>query len=539
MIALAQQLPVEVERYIDRFVARRRLQRLLRAAARAMCFTIVWALTWCLIDRLVALDPMTRAIALGLNIVIAMLILARPMSALLRRADVNVAAAEIERREPRLSQRLRTITSRMSDGGEYRSSRELLDALSRQVVAEVRDRNPRALLSWRPVIRPAAACAAWMVVAWAMSFSSWLDLPTLTKRYFSPFGDAGPVTTTRLIVTPGDAQVTQGDPLRVQASAMRLAAGGALALHVRAVSDVSTASTAQPWHVESMTAMPDGKFEGQIARVDRDLEYFLTGGDARSDLFRVTMLPRPAVKRFRIRYMYPPHTALAPREVENETGAIEAPAGTDVTLAIETTEPISYAIMTVGAESIRMSPAGQSGSSLSAVQTTFNLHADRRYTLRMVSARGVSGVFRGGTIRAIADRAPVAQFREAASLKREVTGDDVLPVAYLAVDDYALARLDLHVRVIRKSGAEANLALAVPLTRGQREVQGVLPLELGRYALDGGDEIELRLQAEDRAGQFALSVPVKLAVTAAASAQPAPAPASAPLVDKGNSDGPA
>ena len=533
--ASARPLPEPISRYIDRFVARRRMQRLLRAAARAMLFMIVWTLAWCVIDRLVTLDAAARAGALAFNLAIVALMLARPAISALRRPDLNLAAAEIELREPRLSQRLRTITSRRSDA-HYGSSPELLDALVRQVADEVRDRNPAALLSWRPVVRPALACGIWLIVAWGMSFSSWLDLPTLARRYVFPLRPTPAVTTTRITVTPGDADVTQGDPLRVQATAIRLAEGRSPTIHVRAQPGGSDAN----WHVEPMTAMSDGQFEARIARVDRDLEYFLTAGDARTGTYRVTMLPRPAVRRFRVRYIYPPHTGLTPREITNETGDIEAPAGTSVALAIETTEPLSYAVMTVGAESIRITPdttmTAAPATQPAIVQTTFVVSADRAYALRMVSYRGVSGVFRGGTIYAIADRAPVAQFRDLSGaggggVARDVAASDIVPVPYQAVDDYGLFRLDLNLRVVRKSGAQANAAIAIALTRGQREQQGVQPVDLRRYGLEVGDEIELRLDAEDRAGQFAQSAPVRLIVTAPAAPQMPPAPAPPPAVD--------
>ena len=535
----ARPLPEPIARYIGRFVARRRMQRLLRTAARAMLFTIVWTLAWCLIDRLVTLDRAARATALVINAAIVALMLARPIIAMLRRADVNLAAAEIERREPRLSQRLRTITSRLSDGHDYGSSRELLDALARQVADEVRGQNAAALLSWRPVARPALACAIWLIVAWAISFSSWLDLPTLARRYVLPLRLTPPVTTTRIIVIPGEAEITQGDPLRLQATAVRLAEGRAPTLHVRARPQGGTIE--QNWHVEPMTAIPDGQFEAQIARVDRNLEYFLTAGDARTDTFHVTMLPRPAVRRFRIRYLYPPHTGLTPREITNESGLIEAPTGTSVTLAIETTEPLSYAIMTVGAESIRITPetpsAATPATQPAVAQTSFTVTADRPYTLRMVSDRGVSGVFRGGTIRAIPDRAPIVRVRDLGASggaeTRAVAAGDVVPVPYQAVDDYGLSRLDLNLRIIRKSGAEANASISVVLTRGQHEQQGVQPLDLRRFSLEAGDEIELRLEAEDRAGQFALSQPARLIVIAPAVPQSSPSPpvaATAPSV---------
>jgi len=151
-----------------------------------------------------------------------------------------------------------------------------------------------------------------------------LELPTLVRRYVLPLDATPPVTTTRITVTPGDAEITQGEPLRVQAAVIRLsAAGRAPTLHVRARAE---SANPQAWHVERMTATPDGEFEVQIARVDRDLDYFLTAGDARTGTYRVTMLPRPAVTRFRIHYAYPPHTGLAraARTAGSETEAIEA-----------------------------------------------------------------------------------------------------------------------------------------------------------------------------------------------------------------------
>ena len=152
-------LPEPIARYIDRFVARRRLIRLLRGVARVALVTIVWTLAWCVVDRLLALTPAARAMLLAANVAIGTGILVRPLLAMLRPADVDVAAAEIERRQPRFAQRLRTVTSRRGDGRAYGSSRELLDALAQQLAADVRDDDPVKLLSWRPVLKPAVMCA--------------------------------------------------------------------------------------------------------------------------------------------------------------------------------------------------------------------------------------------------------------------------------------------------------------------------------------------------------------------------------------------
>src|SRR5439155_3062358 len=114
--------------------------------------------------------------------------------------------------------------------------------------------------------------------------------------------------------------------------------------------------------------------------IGRDVEYYVSGGDASSEVFLASVQHKPAVAKFGVRYTYPPYTGLAAHTEESADGAIEAPAGTEVTLRIDATEPIDVAGMTIGAESIPMTPGGP--KSPTTATATFTVRENRRYTIR-------------------------------------------------------------------------------------------------------------------------------------------------------------
>lgn len=510
MTSIAAQLPAEISEYLRQFAVRRRWQSVVRSAGLAAVVTLAWGATCCAIDRFFAVTPALRSAALLANVLFVLAILARPVSALLRRMDAPRTAIEVERRQPRFGQRLATLTSRVLGPPAWQGSSQLLAALTREVVEESRLHEPGRMLPWRPALRPWTVAALVAAALLALAQWSWLDLPTLARRYVSPWRDIRAVTSTRLRVTPGDTEVPEGGTLTIRVEAMRLV-DVAPVLHVR--------SPGQPAHEQPMAAMPDGSFQARIAEIDRELRYEISGGDARSEVFEVGILPRPAITVFHVRYDYPPYTRLGVRAVTNTTGQIEAPAGTGVTLSIEATQPLKLAVMTIGGEAVRMSPA-QDRPNVHAA--TFTVRDDQRYTIRMASDREVSGAFRGGMIRAIPDRPPIVRLRSPT-----VGAAGGVSVDYDAVDDYGLARLDAEMTLTRQSGAMAQRTAPIAIAPGTRSAHGAFQPDLAALDAAAGDRLEVVVRAEDHAGQFDVSAPAAVIVESlppAGSVQPVEVP---------------
>lgn len=90
-------------------------------------------------------------------------------------------------------------------------------------------------------------------------------------------------------------------------------------------------------------AMGDNRY--RFAALEDDIEYYVANEVAHSDTFRITCLDEPFVKRWELRYQFPPHTSLQARTDTLSLGNIEAYRHTLVTINIRTNIRIKTAIM--------------------------------------------------------------------------------------------------------------------------------------------------------------------------------------------------
>ncbi|MEO2092153.1 MAG: hypothetical protein ABGY75_22080, partial [Gemmataceae bacterium] len=93
--------------------------------------------------------------------------------------------------------------------------------------------------------------------------------------------------------------------------------------------------------VEGSTAKPmarnldDPAFAGHVPAVDAPLAYHVEFPGGRSDTFRVTVYEHPELRRVDARLVFPPYTALDPKDVQ-DVRHISAVEGTEITLLCQT-----------------------------------------------------------------------------------------------------------------------------------------------------------------------------------------------------------
>jgi hypothetical protein len=253
--------------------------------------------------------------------------------------------------------------------------------------------------------------------------------------------------------------------------------------------------------------------------LERDVEYYVTGGDARSDVFRATVLRRPAVIAFHWTIAYPPYLKLPPRSVTNDDAIVDAPVGSTVMLDLDASEPLTTAAIEVGGQAHPTIPGAQPNQR----RASFAMRGSQPLIVRMMSEAGVPGEFTGGRVRATADLAPIV------TLNPLESDGALLKLRYLATDDFGLSRLDAEVET------EDGRQHVVPVALGgdEREQRGVLEIDAAAVNASKGDALIVRLRGEDRGGQFALSKPVRAIVgSARAAAKPlAPPPAALPATE--------
>ena len=356
--------------YLAAYVHRRRRRAVAGAVGWGITTLVGWVLLACFGDRWFEFRSGVRFILLAIAVAGPALIAACPLGrSFRRRFDPIAAAAAIERDHPAFAHRLVTAAS---PGGslDLRAAveRDVLDLIAAAGPARV-PRRPAAIAVSAAVVTLALFALLWR---WP-----WLDLPDLTRRLLRPNAPIAAVTTTRLSVRPGPADVVEGKPLAITAAVTGPVGPAGVVLHV---SD----DGGQSWTDHPTSPAPAG-YAATLADVDRDLLYTVSAGDAVSPAYAVRVRRTPAVVAVRVRLDYPPDLHRPPASTADL--AVNAPAGTTATVEIVATVPLRRATLTVGPDRIEMVPTADP----CARRAQFVVRRDERIGVQLVSADGVPG----------------------------------------------------------------------------------------------------------------------------------------------------
>lgn len=489
-------LPAPIRLYLAGFVASRRRLAALRGAGVALCAFAGWMLVWCAVDRFAHLPGIVRALVLAAGSGAAGTMLLRAAVRWRRRPDWVAAASAAEAHDPRFGQKLVTVTSQVLAAPGHRGSAQILSRLAGEVGEQLAlGRGPR-LAGAGAALLPWAALAVFAALLVGLARAPGLQFGRLAVRFLQPLADVPPVTTTRLTVSPGDADLVQSQPLTVEARAQQLG-DSPVTLYL--------SDNDRDWSAATMSPAGGGAFAFSLPSVDRDVRYFVSAGDARSRQYTVRVLRRPAVTRFNVRYEYPPYTRLPPANVSNDDGRIEAPVGTRVTLAVTASEPLQNAWLSIEG---RRTPT-EATADPEVRQAVLTVTSGVTYSVDMVSTRNVVGNGPATcVIRALPDLPPqvrLARGGESLSLAPR----SVVPVSYEALDDYGISRL------VVRGQLNAGPPLEKPLTLwgDPRRQQEVSTFDLTQFPqVHIGDVVTLTVAALDTGGHEAVSPPLRVLV---------------------------
>ena len=347
--------------------------------------------------------------------------------------DLQVARL-IEECCPELEDSLVTAVAEFESAERVMSAAVVGDAANR-----VRELDLDRIVSRRTVrnagLRAAAATVAMCVLA-GFAAAPAGRAATVAALYLFP---------DRLLfdVTPGDARLRGGSPLRIVAKIPGLAG----LTPVLRIGDTASA----------MAADGDG-FAVVFDRVDEGFKYVVAAGGAASREFTVTVIRPPQVERIDLRYEYPAAFGMKPRD-EEDGGDIYGPAGTRVRITVYADKPVTQASLDVtGGTPIALTARGD------VLEGELTITDDGSYRVALADADGLANP--GETeyfIRTLEDRPPDVRIVRPASDKK-VTPIEEVPIEARADDDFGVQSLDL-VYAVR--GGEEKV---VPF---QREGSGI------------------------------------------------------------------
>ena len=311
----------------------------------------------------------------------------------------------------------------------------------------------------------------------------------------SPWGDITDANPYRVLVEPGDAAVARDSDRWIAA---RLEGFTAERVDLRTRVEGSAL-----WETVPMLADPeDGGFRHLLLGIPEATDYYVDADGVLSPTFRIEVEDVPYVGRIGLRYRYPEHTGLSPREVE-DGGDIAAVAGTVIELTVVPTVPAAAGVLRMEPGPVEIllevpeapedSPTGAGAELLTA---TLRLAESGSYRVALAGPDGnLRTASRDYLIEVLEDLPPIVRFVRPG---RDTQANPVEEVftEVLAEDDYALRRVEMRVSV--NGGEETREVLASGGARD--EIQSGHTLFLEEHDLVPGDLVSYYAVARDGAG---------------------------------------
>ena len=494
-------IPATIDDRLKAFARRQRQVALLRAAAEALLiFIAALILTACIEVAFrpgqgwrVALSTVVYLASLGAFVWRGLIPACRNSS------RFEMARALEQAADGRLRERLMTAVEFAEAGREAPGISPWMVAQTIELAErEAAGLNPVALVDTTPLRR----LARWALVAGAATVILGLVPWTgpLVRLALYPFGPATALARTQLEVTPGDTRVRLGEAVDIRAAA-------------RPWPDASVVDLQWEDGFKERLAMSASAsthlFALRIPAIAQPLRYRILAGDAETRLFQVEVDAPPRLDRVRLEIKPPAHTGWATRQVAG--GDADVLTGSRVRIVAQLGgAPTERAWLRVEARPDQPLPVEDQEAALDLAPTN-----SFSYAFKLEGRDGlVSEPTQHWSLRVMPDQPPVVAL-SGDGLESAVVGrDELVLLKAEARDDVGLR--SLHVVSVLNGTNEIRQAL--PLTPDNAgspvlSAQSTAALDLLARRVELGDELQVRIEATDLAGQIGTGGPVNLLVS--------------------------
>jgi DNA-binding transcriptional regulator YiaG len=241
-----------------------------------------------------------------------------------------------------------------------------------------------------------------------------------------------------IAVEPGDDEILAGEDLTIGARITGFVRQTP-SLHV--VSDGEEKAFTMD-AVDSLETPGARYFRSVLARVDRDITYFLSLGSEKTPIYLVSVTEEPRVKSGRLTLTYPAYTGRGRETLATGIWDINAPYGTNLQMDLETNclpESV-WVVLSDTTGGSTEAPVAVSGDSLHFERA---LRKDFDYSLELLSADGTRAKPHGPhEVRVSMDEYPYVRI-ESPGEEIMLEADMIIPLSVLALDDYGISKMHL------------------------------------------------------------------------------------------------
>ena len=471
---------LDYEQYIDHQLQRTQARIKMNDVASAALILVTAVLSVLfleiVLDHAVALPAWVRRIVLfggllGATTYAAMKIV-RPLVA---NISGLYAAKTIETAEPGFKNGLINYLSLKKDRENLPKS--FLAAIEAKAVSQLTEVDVERVVNQKRVTQICYALAAIVVIFCIYALITPKPILDSARRAF--LADVAAPTDTRLAkIAPGDAQVTAGQhvPFRVEVDGTR---PEKVVLHYSV--DGGDFFAEQEFAKGEHYYDP---WQTTLRNVQRSMDYYLTGGDARSKTYHVEVLPAPMVTGVTVDLDFPEYTGV-PDRVGVEGGEVRAIEGTKVTVHAKTNEPASSGKLRLG--KLGTFAMQKEGDDDKALVGKFLVTENGQYHVQFTTTDGQNNpepvLYE---IRAEKDKPPTVKIvKPTPSFK--VPSNGMVEVVIEATDDFGVKSLELSAY----QGAERIKWDRLPeLKDPKRTLHQSFSLDLARLKVKPGTKLQ-------------------------------------------------
>lgn len=408
---------------------------------------------------------------------------------LLRKITLIRIARWLEARHPEMDERLSTVLELSGNGSGV--SPELLHALASAADQDIRKVDPRTEVKSAQTSRRWGRPAAALTVLLLITLVVWpREISRLMVRAVAPFSDRGNAGATRFTIKPGDIEITEGDPIRIEIGYDGKENSIDLLL------DIAGRKTF------SQPLARDGEvFTYTLDPARESFTYRAQSGRARSDAFTAKVHPLPRISEPKLTLAYPAYTNL-PETTVSASGGVEAVEGTRATLTGTLNTVVSRTSFEIDGKPVEGVETKLPAQIPGPITFTWTLTPSMsgEAVVRLTNPLGRETEALRFPVESLADLPPQVAIVLPTKKEIRVRPDEILEIQYEVTEDFALARtlIEAEGGKNRNTTLDLTLPFAVPGTRPPLHT-GTASVSVGLLSqqLVGANEIRIRVRADD------------------------------------------
>ena len=408
-------------------------------------------------------------------------------------------ASEVDGAIPQLEERWSTVTEIAGSPPEHHIHihRGIMNRLSSEAEAWEPRVRAEEVLSPRPLVIAWGALCGMILVLFLAFACDWTGTSVLIRRFWMPTAN---ISATRIALQSGDRVTARGEPFALKAT-----------MESRAVPEAVLFLCAEDGDTQRVMLFAQGDNGDQllyrVKSAEESFDFRIRAGDGQTDWRSVTVADRPELAGVRFRVIPPEYAGqehIVRKELPYKVSILE---GSRVEVALRTREDVAKV-------TLKMTEARRSESSKRPLREE-SLEPDEKgwYHCAFVPQERV-------TISPVLTERHGLENRRPPSCKIHVYRDqppavrilspnediairaqDSLDIRFKAEDDIGVSRAELVVyKATPESDMPAELdVIEIPLEDGEdvKKVQGSVELELAKYQLREGDELDYAVRVYD------------------------------------------